>query len=53
MRPPSPPDMATLVERLRFALANPYAHNIVTLSKKTAEAILQHLERSDEHASNK
>jgi hypothetical protein len=31
-------DIKTLIERLAFALTNPYAHNVVTLSRTRAAA---------------
>lgn len=46
MRAPvaSPPDLATLIVRLRFAVEHPYAHGVVTLRTKTAATLLRHLE---------
>ena len=40
----SPPNLSTLIERLRFGVEHPYAHGVVTLRTKTAAAILRHLE---------
>jgi hypothetical protein len=38
-------DSDELIERVRFALAEPYAHGVVTMSRVTAEAVLLHLSK--------
>jgi hypothetical protein len=42
------PPLAELIKRLTFAIAEPYAHGVVTISRKTAIAILQQLKEMSE-----
>ena len=40
----APLPVRELIDRLTFAVRHPYAHNVITIGKQTAEAILRHLE---------